>query len=185
VSARERVSLLREIEATLIPSGYPITLAEGTDVVITQSLGDTYTVTTDQGVLVRIDGEDADALGKKTTASPSPGSTAEDGAPQSVEEAVWAQLRTCYDPEIPVNIVELGLVYRCAAQPLPDGGNRVEVKFTLTAPGCGMGDVLKTDLQRKIQRLPNIAEVDIEVVFQPQWNPNMMSEAARLQLGMM
>jgi probable FeS assembly SUF system protein SufT len=185
VSARERVTLLREVEGTLIPSGSPIPLAEGSDVVITQSLGGTYTVTTDQGVLVRIDGEDADALGKGPTAPPSSGSAAGDGSPRSVEEAVWEQLRTCYDPEIPVDIVELGLVYHCAAQPLPGGGDRVEVKFTLTAPGCGMGDVLKADVVRKIQRLPNVAEVDVEVVFQPQWNPNMMSEAARLQLGMM
>jgi probable FeS assembly SUF system protein SufT len=185
MSPRERVKLHREVEATQIPSGHPITLAEGSDVVITQSLGGSYTVTTNHGVLVRIDGEDADALGMEASAATAPGSAAGYESPQSLEEAVWEQLRTCYDPEIPVDIVELGLVYHCAAQALPEGGNRVEVKFTLTAPGCGMGDVLKADLVRKIQRLPGVAEVDVEVVFEPQWNPKMMSEAARLQLGMM
>lgn len=180
MSVRERVTLRREVEAIQIPSGYPITLAEGSDVVITQSLGGTYTVTTDHGVLVRIDTHDADALGKEASAPPEEGES-----PSNLEEAVWGQLRTCYDPEIPVDIVELGLVYHCAVQPLPEGGNRAEVKFTLTAPGCGMGDVLKVDVERKIARIPGIDAVDVEVVFQPQWNPNMMSEAARLQLGMM
>jgi hypothetical protein len=157
--------LLREIEATLIPSGYPITLAEGTDVVITQSLGDTYTVTTDQGVLVRIDGEDADALGKQTTASTSPGSTAEDGAPQSVGEAVWAQLRTRY--------VEIGQhrqarpgLPRRPASPGRQPGNEVH----LTAPAAA-GRWLETDLELKIQRLPGITGGDIEMSSSPSGTP--------------
>jgi len=94
-------------------------------------------------------------------------------------------LKTCYDPEIPVNIVDLGLVYHCQVTPLPEGGNKAEVKFTLTAPGCGMGAVLKTDMENKILSVPGVEDVDVEVVFDPPWNPNMMTEAARLELGMM
>ena len=178
---REEAILAREVEVTAIPYGDRITLPAASPVIITQSLGGAYTLVTMQGYMVRLDSKDADAIGKEVEAGP----TAEEAAKKPLQELAWDQLKTCYDPEIPVDIVELGLVYSCEVAPLPEGGSKVAVRFTLTAPGCGMGDVLKTDLQRKIQRLPNIAEVDIEVVFQPQWNPNMMSEAARLQLGMM
>lgn len=108
-----------------------------------------------------------------------------DLTPADLEQRVWEQLQTCFDPEIPVNIVELGLVYHCQATPLPSGGHRVEVKFTLTAPGCGMGGVLKADLERKIRQLPGVTELDVEVVFEPPWNQDMMSEAAKLELGML
>jgi probable FeS assembly SUF system protein SufT len=104
---------------------------------------------------------------------------------KTTEELCWDQLRTCYDPEIPVNIVDLGLVYKCELSPLPDGGQKVEVRFTLTAPGCGMGDTLKEDIKGKLLQVPDVKEADVQVVFDPQWSMNMMSDAAKLQLGMM
>jgi probable FeS assembly SUF system protein SufT len=180
----ERIELTRDCEAIQVPSGTRIVLPRGTAVMITQSLGDTYTVTTDHGYMVRIAGRDADAMGLAAApgadaAAPSIAST------EDLEKLVWDQLKTCYDPEIPVNIVELGLVYHCAVTPLPEGGNRVEVKMTLTAPGCGMGGVIAADAEAKLARLPTVGQVSVEVVFEPPWNPSMMSEAARLELGML
>jgi probable FeS assembly SUF system protein SufT len=105
--------------------------------------------------------------------------------PADVEQLIWDQLRTCFDPEIPVNIVDLGLVYHCQVTPVPEGGNRVEVKFTLTAPGCGMGTVLQADIESKILNVPGVEDVDVEVVFDPPWNQDMMSEVAKLELGML
>jgi len=135
-----------------------------------------------QGWMVRIEGADADAIGEEVQSqAPAP----EAQGQRSLRDLAWDQLRTCYDPEIPVNIVELGLVYRCAAQPLPDGGNRVEVKFTLTAPGCGMGDILRQDIERKMLALPGIKEADVQLQLEPPWDQSRMSEAARLQLGLM
>jgi probable FeS assembly SUF system protein SufT len=180
---REKVTLTRDCEAIEIPSGYRTTLPAGAEVTITQSLGGSFTVLTERGYLARIAAEDADALGKEA-----PKISAEEAAArasQPLEERVWEELKTCYDPEIPVNIVDLGLVYGCEVTPLPDGGNRVEVTMTLTAPGCGMGDVLKADAERKIARLPGVKEVRVELVIDPPWNPDMMSEAAKLQLGML
>jgi len=181
----EPITLTRECEAIQIPSGVKMTLAAGTVVMITQSLGDTYTVTTDHGYMVRIAGKDADAMGLERT---TPGPAAETAVPEGregLEKLVWDQLRTCYDPEIPVNIVELGLVYECALTPADEGEYNVDVKLTLTAPGCGMGGVLAADAQAKIGALPGIREANVEIVFEPAWNPSMMSEAARLELGMM
>src|SRR2546426_12334655 len=160
-----------------------MTLAAGTQVVITQSLGGTYTVTTHHGEMVRIAAQDVDALGIESAATAAPRASAP--GPQDLEQLVWDQLHTCFDPEIPVNIVDLGLVYHCAITPLPEGGNKAEVKMTLTAPGCGMGSILKTDMENKILSVPGVEDVDVEVVFDPPWNPNMMTEAARLELGMM
>jgi probable FeS assembly SUF system protein SufT len=131
--------------------------------------------------MVRIEGKDADAIGEQPVATPSH----EETAGKSVEDLVWDQLRTCYDPEIPVNIVELGLVYECSVTPRPDGGNSVSVRFTLTAPGCGMGDYLKMDIERKLASLPGVGEVDVQLAFDPPWDMSRMSEAARLQLGLM
>lgn len=180
----EPITLIRDCEAIQIPSGTKMTLPEGTIVMITQSLGDTYTVTTDHGYMVRIAGKDADAMGlERTVTAAAPEQAPSD--PAELERLVWDQLRTCYDPEIPVNIVDLGLVYECVVRPLGDGGHRAEVKLTLTAPGCGMGGVLAADAQAKIGALPGIREANVEIVFEPQWNPGMMSEAARLELGMM
>ena len=150
-----------------------------------QSLGGTYTVMTSNGYLVRIAGADADALGKETAVESLAGASTTPAGPAGIEQLVWDQLRTCFDPEIPVNIVDLGLVYHCQATPVHEGGNRVEIKFTLTAPGCGMGDVLKADMERKIRQLPSVTDVDVEVVFEPPWDQEMMSEAAKLELGLL
>src|SRR5215470_11657696 len=141
----KEVTATREIEATEIPSGTKIRIPEGTPLALTQSLGGSYTVITPYGYMARIDGKDADAIGMEAAA----GAAGPDSG-KSVEELCWDQLRTCYDPEIPVNIVDLGLVYKCEAAPLPDGGNKVDVRFTLTAPGCGMGDVLREDIKGKL-----------------------------------
>lgn len=184
MNQHEPITLSRECEAIQIPNGTKMVLAAGTVVYVTQSLGDTYTVTTDHGYMVRIAGKDADAIGMEQTA-PSPTVTEAPQGPEDLEKLVWDQLRTCYDPEIPVNIVDLGLVYQCSVVPLAAGGHRAEVKLTLTAPGCGMGGVLAADAQGKIGALPGIKESNVEIVFEPQWNPSMMSEAARLELGMM
>jgi probable FeS assembly SUF system protein SufT len=179
----ERITLRRDCEAIQIPSGNPVTLPAGSEVRITQSLGGTYTVMTSNGYLVRIAGTDTDALGKDAPVEVSTGASAGTTEPADVEQLVWDQLKTCFDPEIPVNIVDLGLVYHCQVIPVAEGGNRVEVKFTLTAPGCGMGGVLKTDMERKIQTVPGVTDVEVEVVFEPPRNQDMMSEAAKLELG--
>jgi probable FeS assembly SUF system protein SufT len=184
MNGHEPITLSRECEAVQIPSGFPTTLPAGTEVRITQSLGGSYTVTTDYGNMVRIAGKDADALGLTPEAT-APATEAPPASPAEVEQLVWDQLRTCYDPEIPVNIVDLGLVYSCVVKPAATGGHDVEVKFTLTAPGCGMGEYLKQDLQTKVAAIPSVGEVDVEVVFDPPWNQSMMSEAAKLELGML
>ncbi len=176
----KEVTTTREIEASEIPSGTKIRIPEGTTLALTQSLGGSYTVITPYGYMARIDGKDADAIGMEAAAA---GAGADSG--KSVEELCWDQLRSCYDPEIPVNIVDLGLVYKCEAAPLPDGGNKVAVSFTLTAPGCGMGDVLRGDIQGKLLAVPGVKEADVQVLFDPPWNMSMMSDAAKLQLGMM
>ena len=131
--------------------------------------------------MVQIDGKDADALGKEATQVPS--STQTNG--KGIEELIWDQLRTCYDPEIPVNIADLGLVYECKVVPLETGMNRVEVKMTLTAPGCGMGTSIAADAQRKILAVPGVKEANVEVVWDPPWDQNKMSQAAKLKLGML
>jgi probable FeS assembly SUF system protein SufT len=178
---REARTLSREVKATAIPYGEKVPLSAGTTVYISQSLGGTFTVVTDMGYMVRIDASDADAIGEEVTPSPSP----EDQSGKSLDELVWDQLKTCYDPEIPVNIVDLGLVYEVATREREAGGKRVEVRFTLTAPGCGMGDVLKVDIEQKVSALPGVEETDVQIAFEPVWNQSMMSEAARLQLGLM
>jgi probable FeS assembly SUF system protein SufT len=169
----------RECEAVQIPEGTPALLSPGTRVRITQSLGGSYTVVTERGYLLRIDESNADAIGK------APGTTSAVLTGEgSLEDRVWALLKTCYDPEIPVNVVDLGLIYNCEIQDLPKGGRRVDIKMTLTAPGCGMGPVLAQDVKTKVEALPEIDRADVEVVFDPPWNQNMMSEAARLELGL-
>lgn len=176
----EEVQLNRECEAVLIPSGDPTMLPAGLMVKITQSLGDTYTVLTENGLLARIDAVDADAIGKEPAAH-----AARDADAKLTEELVWDQLKSTYDPEIPVNIVELGLIYGVAISEHPGGGKQVHVTMTLTAPGCGMGNVLKGDIERKLQKLPEVRVSEVEVVLDPPWSPAKMSEAARLELGMM
>lgn len=174
----EYAVLSRECRAVQIPEGTPSLLSSGTRVRITQALGGAYTVVTDRGHLLRIDSRDADAIGKASTDGPA----GLEGA--TLEDRIWAGLRTCFDPEIPVNIVDLGLVYNCEITERPEGGSRVDIKMTLTAPGCGMGPVLAQDVKEKVQALPGVQEADVEIVFDPQWNQNMMSEAARLELGL-
>jgi probable FeS assembly SUF system protein SufT len=169
----------RECKAIEIPQGTPALLAAGTHVRITQQLGGSYTVMTDYGQLLRVEAKDADAIGKEALAAEAAAGT--DDTP--LDERVWSELRTCFDPEIPVNIVDLGLVYNCEVVPLPEGGNRVDIKMTLTAPGCGMGPVLASDVKSKVEGLPGVQQAEVEIVWDPQWNQNMMSEAARLQLG--
>ena len=177
---RKEATVSRDVAAREIPSGTPITLRAGDPVVITQSLGGSYTVMTPVGFLARVDGKDADAIGEPVVEA---AAAAAEG--RSTDDLVWDQLRTCYDPEIPVNIVDLGLVYDCAVTDLPEGGKRADVKFTLTAPGCGMGDVLREDIKGKLLSVPDVKEADVQVVFDPPWSLQMMSDVAKLQLGMM
>lgn len=179
----ESITLSRDCEAIEIPYGSKVILPVGTRVRVTQALGGSFTVATDNGQLVRIASKDGDAIGVEP-------STPEQTAPSpqvdasEVEELVWAQLRTVYDPEIPVNVVDLGLVYECRTIPLPENGYKVQVKMTLTAPGCGMGDVLRAEAQSKILSVPDVKDVHVEIVLEPAWNRSMMSEEASLDLGM-
>jgi len=176
----EIVTLKRDCEAIEIPSGARTGLAAGTSLRILQVLGGAFTVGSTSGVRYRIDSEDASALGlPETTANQPPPST-----PLS-EQLIRDQLRTVFDPEIPVNIVDLGLVYRCSIAPMPEaGGHLVRVTMTMTAPGCGMGNVLKSDVEGKLLRLPGVREVRVEIVFDPPWHAGLMSDAAKLQLGL-
>lgn len=176
----EPVRLERDCEAVMVPQGDVVTLPAGQAGYITQALGGSFTVYVD-GNLFRIKGSDADALGK---APPPPLELPVDADDEAVERLVWDQLRTCFDPEIPVNIVELGLVYDCVLEHREDGMRTVEVRMTLTAPGCGMGDILVDDVRTKLELIPTIAEADVELVFDPPWNQGMMSEIARLETGM-
>jgi probable FeS assembly SUF system protein SufT len=174
------ITLSRACEVIEIPSGIRATLPAGGVVRIMQSLGRGYTVATDRGYMYRIDAKDADALGFSNAAMAQEPAVQE--GPFS-EQMVWDQLKTVYDPEIPVNIVDLGLVYSCAIAPQEQGGNRVHIKMSMTAPGCGMGSVLKADVESRLSRLPSVKEVHVEVVFDPAWHPGLMSDAAKLQLG--
>jgi probable FeS assembly SUF system protein SufT len=178
---REARTVSRDLDVTVIPYGEKIPLKEGSTVYITQSLGGSHTAMTDMGYMVRIEGKDADAIGEAVVVGPS----AEELAHKPLVDLAWDQLKTCYDPEIPVNIVDLGLVYSCEVSPLPEGGQKVSVRFSLTAPGCGMGDVLRNDIRSKIMALPDVKEADVEVAFDPPWDQSRMSDAARLQLGLM
>lgn len=183
------ITLHRDVAAAIVPAGTRVTLLAGETAHLTQALGGSYTVVVN-GNLFRIDGRDADALGFEPTptaaAAPATPRTRED-----VERLVWDALKTCFDPEIPVNIVDLGLVYSCQVEPLPNPSNpspsatfRVGVKMTLTAPGCGMGPVLQQDVQNKILALDDVAEVNVDLVWDPPWNQAMMAESARLELGL-
>jgi probable FeS assembly SUF system protein SufT len=183
-SSSETVKFTRECEAIQVPSGTRMTIKEGTNALITQSLGDTYTLVTSNGEMIRITGRDADAIGKQISASPADTAVATED-PEEMEEQVWDTLRTCYDPEIPVNIADLGLVYRCEVSPLEDRSYRVEIDMTLTAPACGMGDVLKAEIEQKVAELPGVKELDVQLVFDPPWDYSMIPDAAKLMLGMM
>src|SRR5579885_3418603 len=179
----ERITLSRACEVIGIPSGIHEVLQAGTQVRIMQSLGGSYTVWTDHGGMYRVDTRDADALGL-TPHQPETGTQPEVQAGTFNEQMVWDQLKTVYDPEIPVNIVDLGLVYSCQITPAETGGQKIDIKMTMTAPGCGMGDVLRADIERKLSQLPEVKEVHAQIVFDPPWNPSRMSDAAKLQLGL-
>jgi len=176
----ELIDLKHECDAIEIPSGIRRVLPAATRVRIAQFLGTSYTVTSDMGCMFRIDAKDADALGL------APPAAAQEKAPSEQafsEHMVWDQLKTVFDPEIPINIVDLGLIYSCTITPHEEGGKNIDVNMSMTAPGCGMGSVLKADVESKLARLPEVKAVSVQVVFDPPWNPGRMSEAAKLQLG--
>ena len=175
----------RDVPATMIPAGTPTIIPEGTEVTITQALGGTYTVM-GPGIMARIESKDADALGiqKDEAQEAARKAAAEHTGPVDMDQ-VWEAMKNCYDPEIPVNVVDLGLIYDCKAETLPEGGNQIEVKMTLTAPGCGMGGVIAQDVENRILEVPGVSAVHVEVVWDPMWNQSMMTDAARLQLGLM
>ena len=179
-SQNEPVTLLRDCPAVLIPAGEKVVLPEGSTGFVTQALGGSFTIYI-EGNLFRIAGRDGDAIGKPALSAPE---VPEDATEADIESAVWEQMRTCYDPEIPINIVDLGLVYRCEIERTGSGGRHVHVAMTLTAPGCGMGPILMEDVREKLEIIPTVEQADIELVFDPPWNQSMMSEEARLQTGL-
>jgi len=180
MSEREIIILSRDVNIVMIPDGNHSTLSKGKEVTIHQSLGDNYTVVTEHGHMVRISGVDADALGKEPHSLHTLVSETDQA---SIEKNCWEVMKTVYDPEIPVNIVDLGLVYACELEPAEEGFD-VSIKMTLTAPGCGMGPVIQGDVEKSIRALPGVNSVDVEVVLDPPWGREMMSEVAQVQLGL-
>jgi probable FeS assembly SUF system protein SufT len=174
-------TLTRDCPAIQIPAGNTIMLPAGSTVFITQSLGGSYTVATEMG-LARVAAQNADALGLEVAAAPATAPVATGDSPLD-EKRIWDQLKTCYDPEIPVNIVDLGLIYDCQITPRNGNGALVTVKMTLTAPGCGMGPVLAQEAKAKIEALPGVDEAEVELVWDPPWNQAMISEVGKMQLG--
>jgi probable FeS assembly SUF system protein SufT len=177
----EPFTLERDCQAVMVPQGETVVLPAGQVGYITQALGGSFTVYV-EGNLFRIAGGDADALGKEP---PAPLELAADASDSDVEKLVWDQLRTVFDPEIPINVVELGLVYDVSLEHDGDGQRKVYVKLTLTAPGCGMGDILVDDARTKLELIPTVSQADIDLVFDPPWNHSMMSDAAKLETGML
>jgi len=176
----ERVRLTRDCVATMVPSGQKVLASKDTPVEIMQALGGSFTVKA-RGHLLRVEGSDADALGKEPPPKPELPENASDA---DVEKMVWDQLRGVFDPEIPINIVELGLVYKVRVEQLPVAGRRVDVDMTLTAPGCGMGGVIASDAHQRIMEIPTVEEAAVELVFDPPWHRDMMSDEAKLATGM-
>ncbi len=174
------VELTQSCQGTVIPGGQPILLQQGEQVIVTQTLGASVTVQTETGYLVRISAEDSAALG---LSDPTAEAIFAEGAPFELDHVI-EQLKNVFDPEIPINVVDLGLIYSCEAYPLDDGSHRIEIKMSMTAPGCGMGDVLKGDAGDAVQSVPGVSEVDVELVWDPIWSQDRMSDAARLELGM-
>ena len=179
-SHNEPVTLSRDCPAVLIPAGERVTLPEGTTGFLTQALGGSFTIYI-EGNLFRIAGRDGDALGKPVLLGPE---LPEDATEAEIEAAVWQQMRTCYDPEIPINIVELGLVYECKVETAESGGRIVKVKMTLTAPGCGMGPSLAADAEQRILSVAGVSSANVELVWDPPWSPERISPAGREVLGM-
>ena len=186
LAMNSEIELKRQVEAIQIPSGDTVVLPMGLKVIITQSLGGTYTVVTSQG-LARISAKDADALGLDQPAAAARKSDAYGEAPLTgaeLESAIWEQLKNVYDPEIPVNIVDLGLVYDMASEPKPEGGTVVTVKMTLTAPGCGMGPTIAADAQSRLMTIPGVEDARVDLVWDPPWNQDMISLEGKMKLGM-
>jgi probable FeS assembly SUF system protein SufT len=179
--SHEPFVIQREVDAVMVPSGHAIKLQPGLAGFISQALGGSFTLYI-EGNLYRLAGGDADAIGKDPVEVPQlpPNATEDD-----VKALAWKQMTSCYDPEIPINIVDLGLIYDCSVEPNDDGTRSIDVKMTLTAPGCGMGEVLVADVKDKIEQIPTVREARVELVFDPPWTRDMMSPAAQLQTGMM
>lgn len=178
----ELVTFERDTPAVLVPDGTEATISAGMQGRVTQALGTSFTIVTNYGQMFRIESKHADAVGKDPSDF-----EVEVVSGGSLEDQVWSQLATCYDPEIPVNIVDLGLVYSCDIEPVGGDENRhhVDIKMTLTAPGCGMGDVIKNEVEEKVRAVPGVESVMVDLVFEPQWDRSMMSEEARLKTGLM
>jgi probable FeS assembly SUF system protein SufT len=176
---QDAISVTRDVDALLIPSGVKISIQKDTLVMITQALGNAYTVYVN-GNLARVAGRDGDALSMVILDEPDV--NAMDG---ELQDKIWELLKTCYDPEIPVNIVDLGLVYECNIIPVTDDTNNIEIKMTLTAAGCGMGPVLVADMEQKLRSIHAVNDVKVQLVFDPPWDRGMMSDVAKLQLGML
>jgi len=176
---QETIKLIRDVTVVLVPLGSLITLPKDTEVTITQSLGGTYTITT-PGSMYRLESKDADAIGKKTNLV----FTLAENENIALEDKIWNALRTCYDPEIPVNIVDLGLIYGIDIAPNADNKSNVIIRMTLTAPGCGMGPIIAADAKEKVLHLPGVNSVEIELIFDPPWDRSMMSDQAKLELGL-
>lgn len=176
------VILSREVRAVVIPDGVESSIYEGESVFIQQVLGGMFTVQTDKGYLMRVDGKDAEALGQ-----PIPEErrlvSAEEVATKGLKACVMEQLKTCYDPEIPVNIVDLGLIYECEVKVIEGGEELVRIEMTLTAPGCGMGEIIRSDVEKKVRDIPGVRALVVDLVFDPPWESSLMSESAKLQLG--
>jgi probable FeS assembly SUF system protein SufT len=183
MNSNEPKTLIRDVEASIVPVGTKVTLQKGEQAYVTQSLGGSYTVVVN-GNMFRIDGKDADAIGLEVQANPTT-TTSGPVTQEQLEKQVWDSLKTCYDPEIPVTVVDLGLIYDCHLTPIGGNNFKADVKMTLTAPGCGMGPVLAQDVQNKLLSLEPIDEANVELVWDPPWNQGMMTEAAKLQLGLM
>ncbi len=179
--SNEAVTFNRDCEAVLIPAGDTVEIPVGTQGNITQALGGSFTVYI-AGNLIRVAGSDADAIGQP---EPEPLTLPEGAGNDDVEALAWEQMRTVYDPEIPINVVDLGLIYRCDFDHSDPSARKVDIDMTLTAPGCGMGDILVDDVRSKIAMIPTIETINIEFVFDPPWNMEMMTDAAKLQVGML
>ena len=176
----EQIELDRDCEATVIPGGQKMRLHRGELILVTQTLGGSVTVQTQMGYLVRINAEDSAALGLTEAIS-----IADSESASFDLDTVIASLKNVFDPEIPINVVDLGLIYRCDAHPLPDGTHRIQIEMSMTAPGCGMGDVLREDAMTAAAMVRGVSEVDVELVWDPPWGIDRMSDAARLQLGLL
>ncbi|MDJ0929324.1 MAG: putative Fe-S cluster assembly protein SufT [Gammaproteobacteria bacterium] len=177
----EPVTLKRNCEVNVVPDGFLVTLEKGSLVYITMAMGGSFTIYS-EGNLYRVAGRDADALGKEPIAPPE---LPEQASDDEYEQLVWDQMRTIFDPEIPINIVELGLIYDCRISRLDDDRRYVYIEMTVTAPGCGMGEILVEDVKERVEIIPTTGKVDVELVFEPAWNMSMMSEAARLEAGLL